>query len=212
MSKYTCPQIDKSALIIIDTQNDFTLDGAPSQIMGTLDILPNLSALLKLYRENQLTIIHVIRLYLQDGSNVDICRRQSVEEGNSSVLPKSYGAEIVDVLKPDMKLKLDDKMLLSGEFQQIGENEFVAYKPRWGAFYKTALEEFLKHKGINTIVFAGCNYPNCPRTSIYEASERDFRIILAKDAMSQLYPKGEKEMENIGVNVLHVNDISALLS
>jgi hypothetical protein len=40
---------------------------------------------------------------------------------------------------------------------------------------------------------------NCPRTSIYEASERDFRIALAEDAISGLYPRGKVEMNNIGV-------------
>ena len=33
-------------------------------------------------------------------------------------------------------------------------------------------------------MFCGCNFPNCPRTSIYEASERDFRVVLARDAIS----------------------------
>jgi len=86
------------------------------------------------------------------------------------------------------------------------------YKPRWGAFYKTHLEEFLKEHDKDTIVFSGCNFPNCPRTSIYEASERDFRIVLVKDAISQLYPKGEKEMKNIGVSLLAVNEIEGLMA
>jgi nicotinamidase-related amidase len=48
-------------------------------------------------------------------------------------------------------------------------------------------------------VFTGCNFPNCPRTSVYEASERDFRIVVLEDALSGLYPQGRKELENIGV-------------
>lgn len=52
------------------------------------------------------------------------------------------------------------------------------------------------------MVFAGCNFPNCPRTSIYEASERDYRVVLAADAMSGLYDRGRSEMQNIGVAVL----------
>ena len=86
------------------------------------------------------------------------------------------------------------------------------YKPRWGAFYGTKLEEFLKEQGKNTLVFSGCNFPNCPRTSIYEASERDFRIVLVKDAISQLYPKGEDEMSNIGVSMLTTNTIQKYLA
>lgn len=44
-------------------------------------------------------------------------------------------------------------------------------------------------------MFAGCNFPNCPRTSIYEASERDFRTVLVRDAISGLYERGEHERE-----------------
>ena len=75
------------------------------------------------------------------------------------------------------------------------------YKPRWGAFYHTELERHLRESGSNTVVFAGCNFPNCPRTSIYEASERDFRMVLVSDAMSGVYDRGIEECRAIGVAV-----------
>jgi len=40
------------------------------------------------------------------------------------------------------------------------------------------------------------------RTSIYEASERDFRVVLIEDAVSGLYEKGAEEMRKIGVAVM----------
>ncbi len=212
MNKYTDPRINNSALITIDTQNDFTLDNAPAQIAGTKEVIPNMERLLDSYRKKGIPIIHVIRLYLPDGSNVDLCRKQIIEEGGEIVAPESEGAELVDNLKPNTSIKLDANTLLAGELQQIGSNEYVMYKPRWGAFYGTRLEEFLKDRKLDTLVFSGCNYPNCPRTSIYEASERDFRVVLAKDAMSQLYPKGEEEMNNIGVSLLETHEIEGLLA
>jgi nicotinamidase-related amidase len=51
-------------------------------------------------------------------------------------------------------------------------------------------------------VFCGCNFPNCPRTSIYEASERDFRTVIVEDAISGLYERGHQELINIGVAAL----------
>jgi len=51
-------------------------------------------------------------------------------------------------------------------------------------------------------VFCGCNFPNCPRTSIYEASERDFRTVIVEDAISGLYERGRQELINIGVAAL----------
>jgi len=91
--------------------------------------------------------------------------------------------------------------LLSGSFQELGPREHIAYKPRWGAFYGTDLDSHLRKHGIDTVVFAGCNFPNCPRTSIYEASERDFRAVLVADAMSGVYEQGAEECRRIGVGV-----------
>ena len=76
-----------------------------------------------------------------------------------------------------------------------------------GRVLQTPLEDHLKHLGITTTVFAGCNFPNCPRASIYEASERDFRVVLVSDAVSGLYDRGELEMRNIGASVLTTEEL-----
>ena len=87
------------------------------------------------------------------------------------------------------------------------EKEVIIYKSGWGAFYKTPLENYLREKEIDTLIFSGCNFPNCPRASIYEASERDFKIILAYDAVSGIYKPGIDEMKNIGVNIFSAGEI-----
>jgi hypothetical protein len=48
-------------------------------------------------------------------------------------------------------------------------------------------------------VITGSNYPNCPRATIYEASERDFRVVAVTDAISRLDEGGIGELEAIGV-------------
>lgn len=207
MDKYTAPHFETSALITIDTQNDFSLDNAPARIPGTMDIIPNMAGLLDYYRKMNRLIVHVVRLYLPDGSNADLCRRSLLESGKSIVSPGTQGAELVSLLKPDSSVSLEAERLIEGKMQQIGTHEFVMYKPRWGAFYKTQLESFLKTRDINTLVFTGCNFPNCPRTSIYQASERDFRIAIVKDALSGMYERGEIEMKNIGAVLMTAQDI-----
>ncbi|MCL6416978.1 cysteine hydrolase [Aestuariirhabdus sp. Z084] len=201
MSHYTAPELSSSALITIDTQNDFTLPGAPALIEGTAQVVPNMQRLLEFYRHKALPIIHVVRIYRKDGSNVDLCRKESVEQGLKLLLPGSHGVELVDEIKPDGSPALDAELLLSGAFQSLGNDEFAMYKPRWGAFFETDLDAFLKQRGVNTLVFCGCNFPNCPRTSLYQASERDFRLLLIQDAISQLYPRGEQELANIAVRL-----------
>lgn len=212
MDKYTKPNFNTSALITIDTQNDCTLVGAPAYFSGTLEAIPQMVQLLDSYRNKGRLIIHAIRLYSNDGANADLCRKQIIENGKEILSPNSHGAELVQEIKPNETISLSPNILLSGKLQKIGNNEFVMYKPRWGAFYKTPLEVALKRNGIDTLVFSGCNFPNCPRASIYEASERDYRIVLAKDAISQLYSKGEEEMDNIGVNLLTTKEINESLA
>ena len=48
---YTAVEIEKAALLTIDVQNDFVLSGAPAEIPGTLDILPNLQRLVEGFRK-----------------------------------------------------------------------------------------------------------------------------------------------------------------
>ncbi|MDC7126447.1 MAG: cysteine hydrolase [Spirochaetales bacterium] len=196
------PDYLKSALVIIDTQNDFSLPGAVSEIPGTFEIIPNIEKLANFFRSKKLPIIHIVRLYKNDGSNVDLCRKQLIEDGKRIVEPDSEGSQIVEKLLSNKNIKLDTKVLFNNEFQKIGDKEWIMYKPRWGAFYQTKLEEHLRFIDINTLVFCGCNFPNCLRTSIYEGSERDFKIAFISEAASQVYYKGLQELSNIGVDVL----------
>ena len=202
MNPHTEPHPDSAALLTIDVQRDFALPGAPLEIPGTMDAVPNICRLLDAFRADGRPIVHVVRLYQEDGSNVDPVRRAAVEGGQRMAAPGSDGAELLDELKPDPAIRLDAEALLSGEFQRLAQNEFAMYKARWGAFYGTFLEAFLRERGVDTIVLAGCNFPNCPRTTIYEASERDFRIVAVVDAISGAYDRGVQELLNIGVLAL----------
>jgi len=209
VNPHTQPHPDSAALVTIDVQRDFSLRGAPLEIPGTMDAVPGIRRLLDAFRAAGRLIVHVVRLYEEDGGNVDPIRRAAVEGGARMLAPASDGAELVEELKPDPAVRLDAKALLRGEFQRLAENEFVMYKPRWGAFYGTSLEAFLRERSVDTVVLAGCNFPNCPRTTIYEASERDFRIVAVVDAISGAYDRGVQELRNIGVLALTTNECLA---
>jgi nicotinamidase-related amidase len=206
---FVAPDYGHIALITIDVQSD-TLDGHPLEIPGTSAMLPRLRELIAAFREAAEPVAHVVRLYKPDGSNADLCRRHDLIQGAQWLRPGSMGAQLAPGLVSS-SVQFDCDRLLAGEVQQIGPNEHIMYKPRWGAFYQTPLEGFLRAKSVTTLVFAGCNFPNCPRTSIYEASERDFRIVLASDAISGFYERGAAELANIGVTIEAVPDIVSSL-
>ena len=197
--KYTAPALRQSALLTIDVQQDFTLPRAPAEIPGTHDRVPAMRRVLDAYRQQGLPIIHVVRLYLAAGANVDLCRRQAIESGKPIALAGSQGSEIVDQLKPAPENKLDASLLLAGSLQQLGEREWALYKPRWDAFYGTQLEDHLRRLSVNTVAVVGCNFPNCPRATIYGASMRDFRVVMVSDAVSGVYDQGVRELNGIGV-------------
>ena len=206
MDDYTRPDYRHMALVTVDVQNDFSLPGSALEIKGTMEVLPNIVSLLKLFRAMGKPIVHIVRFYKADGSNVDLVRRRWVQSGVSAGRPGTDGAELVSALKPNER-RLDAVGLLKGKVQELASNEHVIYKPRWGAFYHTPLEKLLKGKRINTLAFTGCNFPNCPRTSIYEASERDFRIIIVRDAISGIYEKGVEELKRIGCEIMLAQEL-----
>ena len=206
-TQYTRPDFSSVALVTIDMQQDF-LAGQPFEIPGTSEILPQLQKLVVSFRRARLPIVHMVRLYKSDASNVDLCRRGAVEQGAAMVRPGTRGAELASELAPRSDLRLDTNALLSGTPQPLGPSEWAMYKPRWGAFYQTCLAEHLTALGVTSIAFAGCNFPNCPRASIYEASERDFRLVLITDAVSGLYDRGKEEMKAIGVRLMTAVDLA----
>ena len=205
---YTRPLPGSAALVLIDVQRDFYADDGPLPIEGTVAAIPAMARLASEFRHRALPIVHVVRLYRPDGSNADMVRKLAIERGARFAVPGSAGSQIATELLPN-PVELDHELLLRGELQHVGPREHVMYKPRWGAFYQTKLERHLRDTGSDTVVFAGCNFPNCPRTSIYEASERDFRTVLVSDAVSGLDDRGVGECRAIGVDV---RDLSATLA
>jgi nicotinamidase-related amidase len=193
---YVAPHWDTSALITIDMQRDFLSDG-PYGLAGTTEVLPNLGRLTAAFREAGRPIVHIVRLYPADGEDVDRVRRGVVKAGASLVRPGTPGRLLAPGLVAT-DAELDDEALLRGEPQELGPNEYALYKPRWGAFYRTRLAELLAAHGVDTLVFAGCNLPNCPRASITEAHERDFRVVLVTDAISQASDQGFREIAALG--------------
>jgi len=206
MASYVRPDPTSSALLTIDVQRDFTDEGAPAEIEGTRAAVPGMRDVVEAFRADGAPIVHVVRLYRGDGSNVDACRRRAIEEGAEIVRPGTAGAEVVPELTPEGAGPLDPEELLAGEFQRLGPREWAMYKPRWSAFYGTTLDDRLQALGIDTVVVCGCNFPNCPRTTIYDASARDYRIGVVPDATSRTYDRGIAELEDIGVRVFESVD------
>ncbi|MFI5800375.1 cysteine hydrolase family protein [Streptomyces sp. NPDC051677] len=208
---HTRPHFASAALVTIDVQNDFLSD-SPYGIPGTTEVLPALRSAVSAFRSAGRPVIHIVRLYDPTSGDVDLVRRGLIGSGVRIAVPGSHGSGLAPGLAPDDAPELDAELLLSGRPQRLGPAEYAVFKPRWGAFYRTPLQDLLTELGVDTVVFAGCNLPNCPRASIFEASERDYRVGLITDAVSRVTDSALSEIGGIGVRLLTVSELSSHLT
>lgn len=177
----------KTALLIIDMQNDFLLPGAPAEIPGAARIVPTVKNLLYFCRERKIPVFHVIRQYRYDGSDIENFRRDGFLQKGRYLVPGTPGAEIVSELKP-------------------AEGEYIIVKPRFSAFFCTELELILKRIGINDIVICGVQYPNCIRATALDSVSYDYSTTVITDAAAgaddEIELSNIRDLRNIGVKCL----------
>lgn len=202
MANYCVPEKGKAALLIVSAQRDYLRPGSPLHTKGAEGVAPILHRLVEGFRAEKAPIFHSIRLYRPDGSNVDACRRQAVEEGMRVCMPGSPGAEVLGELKPAPDMRLDPDLLLKGKPQTLASDELVFYRPRWGAFHNTKLEDALRKREITTLVICGFSFSTGLRATIYEASARDFRLVLIPDAVCCATEEAIKELGRIGIYLM----------
>jgi nicotinamidase-related amidase len=202
MAKYCVPQKGTAALLTLSAQQDFLRSNSPFRAAGAHRALPGLARTVRGFRALGAPLFHAVRLYRPDGSNVDACRREAIEEGLRVFMPGTMGAELLDEVRPDAAARLDAHGMLDGGFQALGEAEWAFYRPRWGAFHNTALETRLRALGVTTLVVCGFNFTTAMRATVYEASARDFRIVLVNDAVGDGSEAAVQELARIGVYLM----------
>ena len=212
MSDYTAPERGRVALLTINGQRDFAEPGSVLRGPGISKALPAMRQAVQAFRQQGAPIFHAVRLYRPDGSNVDTFRRRAVEEGMRVLMPGTRGVELVDELRPSKDVVLDHESLLAGDFQEIGPQEWVLYRPRWGAFHDTGLGARLKAMEISTLAICGCSFATSGRATIYEAGARDYRVILVSDALTGAIEAELCELGRIGVYLMKAVDCGAWLS
>lgn len=177
--------LGKTAFLIIDMQNDFV-----SWTPYARAIVPDLAKVLKACRANLVSVIHVIRHYTEDGSDVELPRVENFLK-RPFVVAGTKGADIVPELAPT-------------------EGEPIIIKKRWSAFFRTGLKVLLEEKGLDTIVVGGIFTPNCVRTTVYDAISYDIKVFVLCDGTASEDPDVQDanilDMVNIGVKVIQCRD------
>lgn len=179
--------MNRTALLIIDMQNDFCLPGAPFYVNGALEVAGKIKEALEACRRYELPVVHVIRHYQPDGSDVEITRYPYFMKVGGGLVKGTKGAEIIKPLEPR-------------------DGEHLIVKKRWSAFFQTELDSLLKKLGVTQVAVAGVQTPNCIRATVWDANSLDYDVIVLTDGTGaqtrEIHEANLRDMENIGIKLM----------
>lgn len=188
--------MEKPALLIIDMQNDFVLEGKPLKVEGASAVIPKIQSVLSEFRKRSLPIFHVLRVHRPDGSDVEIIRKERFRMQPFAVAGTA-GASVIDALAPRT-------------------GEYVLEKTRMSAFIGTELDLMLRTLGITTLFVCGIQTPNCIRTTVFDGIAYNYPVTLIDDATGasseEVHRANVRDMQNIGVRIVKTAEIPGILS
>ncbi|KAL4445816.1 hypothetical protein ABPG77_009015 [Micractinium sp. CCAP 211/92] len=145
----------KQALLVVDMQNDFCLPDAVLCVKGAMGCLPNVIDAVDVARARGIPVVWVIREHDPEGIDVELFRSPMFKEGKSSTVKGTPGAALVAGL-------------------EVQPGERVIVKKRFSAFFDTDLHRILQRMGIQRVVIAGVQTPNCIRGTAWDAIALDY--------------------------------------
>lgn len=120
-------------------------------------------------------IVHVVTEYREPGEIASNPFWQTIDDDPTKArkgilrhnLAGSPGTEIIPALRAEGDL-------------------VVRGKKRYSAFFATDLEYLLRRLGAATLILAGINTTTCILCTAFEATNRDFRVVIASDAVDSM--------------------------
>ncbi len=183
----------KTALILIDLQNDFFLTEYEDQDRARAVehfLTENINRLLEVARRNQHPVFFVISSLEPDGSNWNLRMK---DLGSAICIQGTDGEAILPEIKTD-------------------ENDHIIKKTRYSAFFNTNLHEILQSKSIDTLIFGGINTHACIRTSVVDAFMRDYRVFIPEECVASYDPEYHKgTMEYFSQRIAAVLSLDELI-
>jgi len=148
----------RPVLIVIDMLNDFLEKWDRSdrdQLIGKIN------GLVQIMRKASRPVIWV---------------RQEFESDLSDAFPEMREKQIRVVIKGTSGSQIDSQL-------KVDPSDLVIVKKRYSAFFGTDLDKILAHLQPDGLVFAGINTHACIRTTVIDAYQRDWPIILASECI-----------------------------
>ncbi len=151
---------DKTALLIVDMQNDFVREDGSLYVESAEDTIPNISSLADRARKSGVKVC-----YTQD---TQFKGDREFEIWPEHCLKGTKGWEIIDELKP-------------------ARGEMVFQKNRYDGFYGSSLEHYLSHVwNIEDLVITGTVSNICVAHTAASAGLRWYHIVVPANGISSL--------------------------
>jgi nicotinamidase-related amidase len=151
----------RTALVVIDMQNDFVRRGGSLLVPDAAATIPAIGRLLDLARTSRMRIV-----YSQDTHR---CGDPEWDVWPEHCREGTWGWEIVAELAPET-------------------DETVLRKARYDAFYGTPLDHLLRLWGVETLVICGTGANCCVHYTAASAALRWYAVVVPRDAISALEP------------------------
>lgn len=170
---YKIDSIDpsKTAVIVVDMENDFVDDGAPMESAQARAAVPNMQKTIAIARQTGMKVIYTTHVHRADGS--DMGRYGDLYppiESRAGLVDDTRGIEIYPELAPK-------------------QGEPVIKKHRYSGFFGTDLDIILRSSGITTVVITGTTTENCCHATARDAMFRDYFVAFLADATGSFdYP------------------------
>ncbi len=141
------------ALIINDMENDFVHEKGALRADKAIMCVEPIKKLKTLMKKEGAPVIYVCDTHFKND--------KEFEKWGSHTVDGTWGAEIIDDLKPD-------------------EDDYVIKKWRYSAFYATPLDMLLRHLNVDTIVLTGVLTDVCIQHTTADAYFRGYKTVVPR--------------------------------
>jgi ureidoacrylate peracid hydrolase len=163
------------ALLVVDVQNGFISKGGSYDLLGMdtssyRQVVPRIKELIDLCRENSIPVFYTQAV--RESSGIDLLTK------THKILPKSREERIMK--KPICVRGTWDADIVAEVAPQPGDH--VVIKRRDSAFHDTEIKVWLSSLGIDTLIFSGIDTSICVETSLRDAFNLGYDVVLISDA------------------------------
>src|SRR5260370_21885453 len=153
----------KTAMIVVDTQNDLVASGAAMETPAASQIVPKIAEALRICREAGIKIIYTAHVHRRDGCDMGLLDDLHPPIANRDALVDGTpGVEVYPDLAP-------------------APGEHIIKKHRYSGFFGTDLDIILREWGIDTVIISGTTTENCCHATAREAMFRNYRVVFLSD-------------------------------